>query len=435
MKLMAEIIIAMKKGDLPKAVDEIYGHSFEIHSLKLIERAINDIHEEEKYSFSVFYPGMDLLAGFLEKINSNDRYRIISVVNTLEENIKGGLISVCGRRKIESESDFELEVLGASNLIQEKVALGLGSVYTSISKSVCLVSAVKVQSDFDRRIIMSNYAAAEKDSVILNFIFSMNGYPLVVKYSQIEDLIKFIQSVESNFSAIRLMDITERDIQPVSMIQSEVKLPFLSRDLDEIPLYILMIINRLVLTGMDSSEKLSPSETAIGIIGLDMSSLRLTTLLKKSGFSRILGYDVNEKLTLSFENLSGLATTTENIFSNSDIVILLTDKFDHSDYKKIRPGQFIISFLDDKDVDMHSVKERGVREFIRGDLNNLANLFPGILRAIVDSGTKNLDDIKIIKLASMLYKELKSDYRFPDIFNGIHGKVYSAVTGNPFASE
>jgi hypothetical protein len=435
MKLMAEIIIAMKKGDLPKAVDEIYGYGFDIHSLKLVERAVNDLHEEEKYSFSIFYPTMDLLSGFLEKIKSTDKYRIISVVNTLEENIKGGLISVCGRRKIETESDFELEVLGASNLIREKVALGLGSVYTSISKSVCLVSAVKIQTDSDRKLILASYAAAEKDAVILNFIFSMNGYPLVIKYNQIEDLIKFIQSIESNFSAIRLMDITERDIQPVGMIQSEIKLPFVSRDLDEIPLYILMIINKLIQSGMDTAEKLAPSETAIGIIGLEMSSLRLTTLLKKSGFSRILGYDANEKLTLSFENLSGLATTTENIFSNSDIVILLTDKFDHSDYKKIRPGQFIISFLNDNDVDMHSVKERGVREFIKGDFNNLANLFPGILKAIVDSGTKNLDDTKIIKLAGILQKELKSDYRFPEIFDGMHGKVYTAVTGNPFAAE
>jgi hypothetical protein len=435
MKLMAEIIIAMKKGDLPKAVDEIYGHGFDIHSLKLVERTVNDLHEEEKYSFSIFYPTMDLLSGFLEKIKSMDKYRIISVVNTLEENIKGGLISVCGRKKIESESDFELEVLGASNLIREKVALGLGSVYTSISKSVCLVSAVKIQTDSDRKLILASYAAAEKDAVILNFIFSMNGYPLVIKYNQIEDLIKFIQSIESNFSAIRLMDITERDIQPVGMIQSEIKLPFLSRDLDEIPLYILMIINKLIQSGVEAAEKLAPSETAIGIIGLEMSSLRLTTLLKKSGFSRILGYDANEKLTLSFENLSGLATTTENIFSNSDIVILLTDKFDHSDYKKIRPGQFIISFLDDDDVDMHSVKERGVREFIKGDFNNLANLFPGILKAIVDSGTKNLDDTKIIKLAGMLQKELKTDYRFPEIFDGMHGKVYTAVTGNPFAAE
>lgn len=435
MKLMAEIIIAMKKGDLPKAVDEFYGHGFEIHSLRLVEKTINDIHEEEKYSFSIFYAGMEALSGFLENIREMEKYRVISVVNTLEENVKGGLISVCGKRKIESESDFELEVLGASNLIREKIALGLGSVFTSISKSVCLISAVKAQSDPDRRIVLSNYAAAEKDSVILNFIFSLNGYPLVVKYNLIEDLIKFIQSVEYNFSAIRLMDITERDIQPVSMIQSEVKLPFLSRDLDEIPLYILMIINRLASTGMDSTEKLSPVETAIGLIGLDMSSLRLTTLLKKSGYSRILGYDVNEKLTLSFENLSGLATTTENIFSNADIVILLTGKFDRSDYKKIRPGQFIISFIDDSEVDMQAVKERGVREFIRGDLNNLANLFPGLLRGLVDTGTKNFDDSKIIKLASILHKELKSDYRFPEIFNGMHGKVYSAVTGNPFALE
>ena len=79
--------------------------------------------------------------------------------------------------------------------------------------------------------------------------------------------------------------------------------------------------------------RLKAEETTVGFIGIDLSAIRLTRVLDKIGFRRVLGYDHGEKAMLALENQGGLATTAENIFGNADITLLLKNNFDHDEYR------------------------------------------------------------------------------------------------------
>ena len=106
-----------------------------------------------------------------------------------------------------------------------------------------------------------------------------------------------------------------------SNIIDSVSKPVLFRELDEMPLHYMSIVNTLV-----RNHSITPDDTAFGIIGLNSATIRLTALLEKSGYMKVLGYDRNERQMMSFENRKGLATTVENVISNSDILMIMDEE-------------------------------------------------------------------------------------------------------------
>ena len=173
--------------------------------------------------------------------------------------------------------------------------------------------------------------------------------------------------------------------------------------------------------------RLKAEETTVGFIGIDLSAVRLTQVLDKIGFRRILGFDLGEKAMLAMENQGGLATTAENIFGNADITIIMKTNFDREEYRKIRPGQFVISFMDDEDPDLELVSGKGVRELIRRNPVHLAAVTPGLVRGVIDARIKNITDVKLVEYAKKLVGFLSDTFEFPPLFSDIHDRVYKVI--------
>jgi hypothetical protein len=206
------------------------------------------------------------------------------------------------------------------------------------------------------------------------------------------------------------------------LIFSDLTIPVVSLEHDDIPLLLLTLIIKIMM-----KYRLKAEETTIGFIGIDISAIRLTRVFDKIGFRRILGYDHGENAMLALENQGGLATTDENIFGNADITLLLKNNFDHDEYQKIRPGQFVISFMEDENPDIEVISGKGVREFIKRDVTHLSVMFPGMLRGVIDANIGSINDARLVEYAKKLVGLLSDTFEFPHIFGDIHEKISKVI--------
>ena len=419
MKLITEITIYIKRGFLPHLTNEIYKRGFKLQRLTQIESN----EETDTFVIDILYNNSDKFKGLIDKIVKHDNnFKIKSIKNPVEEKLLGGFLNVSGKMPLGNIFDYETNINGAFNLILEKIDEEVDTFkYTGISKNIGIFSGTKpdVESEKD---ISKMYVQDERDSVIINNFSGLNAFPFIIKFSQIEEFIKILHGIESTFVAFRISNIEEiSDISLYNLLYSDLSKPILSKFYDEIPLFLLIAIKHII-----HKHKIDLNESNIGIIGIDISSLRITRLLVKLGCSRILGCDNNEQLMLRFEKEGGLATTQENIFKNSDIIIFIKDHYEDDDIYKIGPGLIIISLID-KLIDENIIKECSVREYISGEYMNLSLLFPGILKGLVKSNIIFLDDEKIISLSNRIFGLSSEEEILPDLFSDIHERVSEFV--------
>ena len=419
MRLLSTINIKVKRGFLPHLANEIYKKCCEIRRSMLLENQ----GEFDLFRIEIFYSNKEKFKGLLDKISKHGgNFQIVSFENNIEDEIKGGLLNVSGKMIIENMLDYEMKVQGVSELAMELInSGGDNKKYTGISRNIGLISGIKTTEDSGINLLQS-YIRMETDAVIINRFCGLNAFPIIIKFNEIDDFIKTLQRIEKTFSAIRICSLEEiDDITAYEQIYSDCSLPILSQYYDEIPAAVMAAVFHLI-----EKYKIDISNKNVGFIGLNASSLRLTKLLIKTGFYRILGCDNNMKLMHNFEKQGGLATTQENIFNNSDIIILLKNFFSEDDFKKTGSGQIIISLVDST-IDISALKAKGVREILSFGWMDLAGLYPGILKGFLSSDINRIYDDNITKLAKRIIEIRSGEEIIPDVFSGIHEKIEKII--------
>ena len=415
MKIINEVAVIIKKRSFPSFIDELYKRGLDLLELLHVE----ETGEGVLYSLRIVSAGPKRFEEFISIIGSaSEKYKIISAKNVLEERAAGGLINVSGRMPVETAADFSTWVLGPAGFTQEKIRKGEGLAYTGIPCRVGLVAGIKAGNESEREHLLCGRAEAERDAVIINRFAGLNGYPITVRYDHPEDVIRVLKQIEQNFSAVRITRFEEATLMLYERLYSELTVPLVSLEHDHIPLYLFVLIIKILL-----KYRLKPEETTIGFVGIDLSAVRLTRLLGAIRFRRVLGSDRSEKTMLALENQGGLATTAENIFSNADITVLLKSDYDREELGKVRPGQLIVSLLGDTEADRDVIAGKGVREFIRRDTTDMAVLFPGMLKGIIESGQRSVSDLKMVEYSKKLVTFLSDAFEFPSIFSDIHVRV------------
>jgi len=415
MTIINEVTVIIKKRSFPSFIDEMYKRGLDLVDMQRIEETGDGL----RYVMGIASSGVKRFEEFISLIGgASEKYKIIAVKNVLEERAAGGLLNVAGKMPVETLADFSSWILGAAGFIQDKIRAGEGAAYTGIGRSVGLIAGIKAGSETERERLLSGHAEAERDAVIINRFAGLNGFPICVRYDHPEDVIKLLKQIEQNFAALRVIRFEDATLMLYERLCADTAVPVLSLEHDDLPLYLFVLIIKILL-----KYRLKPEESTIGFVGIDLSAIRLAGLLGAIRFRRILGADRSEKTMLSLENQGGLATTAENIFSNADITILLKGGFTREELLKIRPGQFVISLLDDDIADVDVIAAKGVREFIRRSTADLAVLFPGMLKGIIGSGRNFVSDQKMIEYSRKLVTFLSDSFEFPPMFSDIHGRV------------
>lgn len=417
MKIIVGLTIKAKKENIPYLIDELNKHGLELQKIVRADSGGN----YEIFNLEINYSSKQGYDNFIEKIVNSKNFNVVETRNLLEEGIIGGLLNVSGKIPLESISDYELRIQGSAILMLDKIARGNGYEYSGISNSVGNISAVKMRPDMPPESFFRRHVQLERDSLITNRFTRFNAYPIIIKYNQIEDLIKTIQGIESTFSIIRIVDLEEiDDISQYEQIYSEISIPVVSALCDELPLYLLSEILYLL-----EQNHTDIQDAHVGIIGLNVGAMRLTKLLIAAGCGRILGCDNNEKLMMIFEKCGGLATTPENIFNNSDLVILMKNHFTVDEFNKIRTSQIIISLIDEDPVEKNIISDRRIKNYISHDSIDTTLIFPGLLKGIYKTKNNSLSDYQLIEMSQKIHQLRKDDPRIFSLFGDIHEKIAS----------
>ncbi len=418
MKLIAVVSLKMKNGLLPQFIASLYKYGVGINYINLTETD----ERWEDYSIEITYSVKKELIRLLDSLNKNTEYfRSITITSTLEDRIKGGLLKTAGKIDIENINDIETALLGGNRLIHEKIDAGLGKSYCGCFNSVGLISGHKTSRNNSITQLHHYYADSERDAVIINRFTGRNAFPCVIRYSSVEDLIRSLKSVEENFACIRMMKTDEEEL-PFSSIIDSVSRPIISSELDEKPLFYYSLIKKAC-----ADHKMKPEETAVGIIGLSGALIRLTSLLNKSGYAKILGFDPRERIMMSFETRKGLATTVENIVSNCDIILLADEHGEISIEEKMQPGQIFISENPAEKNPEDMVRHKGLKAYIVTGEHCSVSLIPGMLNGILLREEKFFSDEMLMSLGEFISKNINDKYMLPGLFSEFNQNLETEI--------
>ncbi|MCX7679641.1 MAG: hypothetical protein N2316_10540 [Spirochaetes bacterium] len=416
MKLLSKVIIRIKHGFLPHFINELCKSGC---AVKLIE-SIEVLQNAERFSVEVLYDAGEQFRSVIQKLKRHpENFSVESVSNLLENLLVGGMLEVSGKGKFENKADYEMMVQGAAGMIIDKIQMGESvEELSGMHYNVAMINVLHPTSEKAEASKYIVHALTEKDSVVLKRFSGLNGFPLLIRAHHPEDIIKILRSIEESFVLLRIFTIEGVcDASTVSYISSELHRPIVYREFDELPLLLLYTVIKIA-----KKKKMSYDDCNAGMIGLNLAAIRLTRLLKTLGFARVLGCDNDERLMMNVEKEGALATTQENIFSNSDIIFLFKNQFTVAELSRIRPGQVIISLIDDREVDEEIIASRGVKDYIPSEYFDLGCVFPGILMGMKNSGISAIQDQQLLKTANAM-AEMKGENLFPDIFSEVHAVI------------
>ena len=419
MILSSEIKIKIKKEHFPNLIYEFYKHSCDIHRLDLIDSE----DREDIYLIETVYSSRKNYISLIDILKKNTgKYNILEQKNSIEEKIKGGLMEIKSRNPVENTNDYNMSILGAVELIKEKINAGRGAEYCSVSNNAAVISCANLSEDVKHEDLLKLYTETEKDALTLSAFTGLNGVPLLLNFSNSDDIIKTITRIEKTFSLIRMVKSGVEDYLIADQIADSISIPFLSRDYDEVPLYLLAAAILIV-----KKYELNPADTAAGFIGVNSTSLRCSKLFNKTGFFKVLGHDNNDRMMMEFEKYGGLATSNENILLNSDIVFIIKNNLEEINLSRIRPGQFVILFENYNSENLKIIKERGAREIIKLDYNSINHIHPGVTEGILKSKKLRMSDQTLVYTAKKLSMLMNINFSLPDLFSSIHEKIAAAI--------
>lgn len=419
MILSSEIKIKTKKENFPNLIYEFYKHSCDVHRLDLIDSE----DREDIYLIETVYSSRKNYISLIEILKKNTgKYNILEQKNSIEEKIRGGLMETKSRNPVENINDYNMNILGAAELIKEKIDSGHGAEYCSVSNNAAVISCANLSEDVKQEDLLKLYTETEKDALTLSAFTGLNGVPLLLNFSSADDIIKTISRIEKSFSLIRMVTSGVEDYLIADQIADSISIPFLSKDYDEVPLYLLAVAILIV-----KKYELNPADTAAGFIGVNSISLRCSKLFNKTGFFKVLGHDNNDRMMMEFEKHGGLATSNENILLNSDIVFIIKNNLDEINLNRIRPGQFVILFDNYNSQNLKAIKERGAREIIKLDYNSINHIHPGVTEGILKSKKRRMNDQTLVYAAKKLSMLMNINFTMPDLFSSIHEKISAAI--------
>jgi len=397
MKLIAEITLQIQNEKLPELLGVINSYGCEIKLMELREGH----GSQAVYFCEIMYTKREQFKSLIDSGIKDVSVEILELRDMLDEQLDNGLIRVEPKSDIQNSDDFDLKIMAPYSLALEKIREGNGSTaLLSINRNVAIVTGSHTQLNEYTDGELELYLNSEKDAAFLSVAARFNGYPILVRFAQVEDFIKCIREISPGFAALRIAGLlTARGFDVYQQLTDEHLPPVLRHELDEVPLYLLVHIWQALKqssAGMNS--------VTIGIIGINASCLRLTRLLSREGHGRVLGYDNNERLMLSLESEGGLATNPENIFGNADILLLFKNNYTIDDFYRIQPGQVIYYQVDDEDIDFQVVEEKGLKGAFRIHPSRAAMLAPGLLLGMIDAGIHVLSDAMLTGIAGMLEK-------------------------------
>ena len=411
MKASFSVKIKIKRDFLIEAINSFLAADSKIAEMKLIsEEGIF-----QNYYFKVISSDTQKFKICINLLkSSDDKFMNIECVNDLEKSLKEGVLKIVPSLPADSPENYEMNILGGREILLDSILESEDPYEISgVRKTSAFISVLNKKRTKESKLFFIEYARAESDSLSASLFSEINAFPFVLEYEILEDLYKTLNSFEKSFSSIRFLFLDDsHDVSIYQHMTENIHIPFISNYYDEIPLFIITAVSKML-----AKHRQKLSESTVGFIGINSSVMRSVRLLKKMSCERILGFDSNEKVMLSFERTGALATTAENIFGNCDIVVMIKNCFTDEDAERMRPNLLVISNLDDEEEDNKIVSNRSCRDILKGKWYDSSALFSFILPEMIQNKVMSLSDDFLVALSQKIDKEISSDMKFPGPFD------------------
>jgi malate dehydrogenase (oxaloacetate-decarboxylating) len=362
-----------------------------------------------------------------------------------------GKIEIHNRVSIENAFDEEKGTLG---LIYTP---GVAYVATEISKNKELVydytskwNNVAIICDGTRVLGLGNIGpegalpVMEGKSVLFKILGGINAFPLCIATKEKEEIITFVRTVQPVFGAINIEDIESPKVfDIIKRLQNELSIPVFHDDQHGTAVITLAaLINSLKLL----SKKIGSIKVVIS--GAGSAGYGIFKILKEAGCKDIVVTDSKgsiyerrkDLITDNSENLykqevarysnpAKLVGSLEEVIREADVFIGVSGKAGlvSKDMVQSMNHDAIVFALSNPDPEIlpSDALKAGARIVCTGrsDFPNQVNnavVFPSVLRALLDTRAKGLDEQMLVTasyaIASLVEKtHLKEDYVIPKV--------------------
>ena len=280
MKLIAELTFRIQTDKLPDLVERINSYGCGVRLIEFRE----EIGTQNVFYCEIMYTKREQFKNLIESGIEELGTEILELRDMLGEQLNGGLITVKSRNDVLNSDDFDLKVMAPYTLALEKINEGrVSTECLSIDRNVGMITGSHSQLTEYTTGELGLYLDCERDAAFLSVSTDLKGYPLLIRFAQIEDFIKNIRQLSPGFAALRIAGLlSPQGVELYQQLNDEHLPPVLRHELDEVPLYLMTNIWQALKQSSSGDNSVT-----IGIIGINASCLRLTRLLCRQGFGRL----------------------------------------------------------------------------------------------------------------------------------------------------
>jgi malate dehydrogenase (oxaloacetate-decarboxylating) len=298
---------------------------------------------------------------------------------------------------------------------------GLKYTYTNIQSTIAIVTDGTAILGLGNIGPEAGMPVMEGKAALLQELAGVSGIPILLKTTDIDQIVETVKYIAPTFGAIQLEDIASPRCFPIlEKLEKELDRPVMHDDQQGTAVVTLAaLINACKIVNV------SLEEAKIGVIGLGAAGLTIGAFLLKYTGKPVLGTARTEASIQRHVERGGIASNLAEIMQKADIVVATSGVQGLIEPSMVRKGQIILALSNPiPEIAPELAKKAGAALAVDGrTVNNLLG-YPGIWRGTLDAMASKLT-YEMYKAGSLAIVETTDEGEL--VPNPLDPKVHLAV--------
>jgi malate dehydrogenase (oxaloacetate-decarboxylating) len=298
---------------------------------------------------------------------------------------------------------------------------GLKYMYTNIQSTIAIVTDGTAILGLGNIGPEAGMPVMEGKAALLQELVGISGIPILLRTTDIDQIVETIKYIAPTFGAIQLEDIASPRCFPIlEKLEKELDVPVMHDDQQGTAVVVLAaLLNACKIVNV------SLEEAKVGVIGLGAAGLTIGKFLLKYTGKPVLGTARTEASIQRHVERGGIASNLAEIMHKADIVIATSGVPGLIEPDMVRKGQIILALSNPvPEIAPEVAKKAGAALAVDGrTVNNLLG-YPGIWRGTLDAMASKMT-YEMYKAGSLAIVETTDEGEL--VPNPLDPKVHLAV--------